>query len=673
MMPVLLRRGSLALLLAVTGDLVHPGPVAAAGADRAVVLRPGSGQYPLGERLQLRAENGDPLTIDQVSAPGFQHEFRASQTPNPRLGTGQSAWVKFAVTDSTAGRDNWLLEVALTYYESIELYVPAGDAGTWEIKRSGSLYPFSGRERPHRHFVFDLPVKPAGVTEFYVRFAYVDRGVLAFPLTIWSRDAFAAYDHESQITLGLFYGVMMVMAAYHALLFFSLRDLSYLYYVLMLLAATLLFAFQNGLAAEYLWPHRAFGWNLPDLCFLGLLYVTGGKFVQSFLMTRRNASTLHVALWCMIGVWAILIAVGLVGFPGAFRPLARFSVASLALILVAGAVCWARGYGPARYFTLGWAVPVGVGILMNLADIEVFAAAISSMQMTQAGMAFGVVMFSLGLTSRIRLLRREKEAHQTAALEAAVREREVALEKQVLEQELHTAHEMQMGLMPDGPLTVGGFEVSGHCEPATQVGGDLFQYFEGDGRVGACLADVTGHAMEAAIPVVRLSGLLDAEFQRYRALDELFTSLNHALCRSLNRRSFVCFSMVEVEVESNLLHASNAGCPHACHYSSSGDAVSAIELDAYPLGVNPNTAYPTFSTHVESGDKIVLCSDGIIEAESVVGEQLGFDRWPELVIRACRDNASAGDVVAQIVADVQRFCGGLPQKDDMTCVALCIA
>ena len=77
-----------------------------------------------------------------------------------------------------------------------------------------------------------------------------------------------------------------------------------------------------------------------------------------------------------------------------------------------------------------------------------------------------------------------------------------------LEEELQTAHDMQMDLMPTEVPQIPGFEIVGQCIPANHVGGDFFQYFPQNGKLSISLADVTGHAMEAAIPVMMFSGIL---------------------------------------------------------------------------------------------------------------------------------------------------------------------
>ncbi|MBT4504117.1 MAG: hypothetical protein HOC74_40680, partial [Gemmatimonadetes bacterium] len=78
-----------------------------------------------------------------------------------------------------------------------------------------------------------------------------------------------------------------------------------------------------------------------------------------------------------------------------------------------------------------------------------------------------------------------------------------------LEEELQTAHDMQMRLMPVESPQIPNLDIAGRCLTANHVGGDFFQYYPQDDKLPLCMADVTGHAMEAAIPVVMFSGILD--------------------------------------------------------------------------------------------------------------------------------------------------------------------
>ncbi|HJN27250.1 MAG TPA: SpoIIE family protein phosphatase, partial [Candidatus Latescibacteria bacterium] len=113
---------------------------------------------------------------------------------------------------------------------------------------------------------------------------------------------------------------------------------------------------------------------------------------------------------------------------------------------------------------------------------------------------------------------------------------------------VQTAREMQMRLMPEEHPDLPGYDVCGVCVPTTQVGGDCFQYFSlREGSLGLCVADATGHAMQAAIPIVVFSGALQAEVHHQGSIMSLVTGLNRALVKIFELRTFVCLSVAELD------------------------------------------------------------------------------------------------------------------------------
>jgi serine phosphatase RsbU (regulator of sigma subunit) len=249
----------------------------------------------------------------------------------------------------------------------------------------------------------------------------------------------------------------------------------------------------------------------------------------------------------------------------------------------------------------------------------------------------------------------------------------VSQHNELLEKELDTAHEMQMQLMPTDHPRIEGFDIAGICRPATHVGGDFFQYFPlPDGRLVLAMADVTGHGMEAAIPTVLFSGILDNQMENASSLDELFSRLNRSLCRTLNRRTFVCFAMGELDPISGRVRITNGGCPYPYHYRACTGAVEEVRLDAFPLGLRQEAEYAVAEVELAAGDHLVFCSDGIIEVEGEDGEIFGFDRTGVVIGQAAAENVAAAQVIERLLDAVDRFSGGAEQSDDQTIVVLSV-
>ena len=271
---------------------------------------------------------------------------------------------------------------------------------------------------------------------------------------------------------------------------------------------------------------------------------------------------------------------------------------------------------------------------------------------------FGLALVGLAISIAVSFKRRQERDRAREALLAEA------------EQELQTAHDMQMELMPTEAPQIEDFDLAGRCITANRVGGDIFQYFEQDDKLLVAMADVTGHAMDAAIPVVMFSGVLDNQMEEHDSLEEHFAKLNRSMHRNLDSRTFVCFTMAEIGRETRKLRLANGGCPPLYHFQAKTGEVVELETDAYPLGVRADTDYQAIEAQLEPGDWLVFCSDGIPEVENELEEQLGYERTLDVIQQACVEDLSAEETIDRIFEVVNAFRGEADQEDDMTCVVV---
>jgi phosphoserine phosphatase RsbU/P len=166
------------------------------------------------------------------------------------------------------------------------------------------------------------------------------------------------------------------------------------------------------------------------------------------------------------------------------------------------------------------------------------------------------------------------------------------------------------------------------------------------------------------------SGVLETEMQYGHPVGQLLTRLNRLLHRKLDSRTFICFAIGEVHLESRRLRLANVGCPPLYHYRQATGQVVELEGGGYPLGVQPEGVYAATEIALESGDRIVFCSDGLVEAADAQEAIFGFEQVAETIRQGCADDLSAAALIDRLIGAVQDFSGDVPQADDMTCVVL---
>jgi len=288
----------------------------------------------------------------------------------------------------------------------------------------------------------------------------------------------------------------------------------------------------------------------------------------------------------------------------------------------------------------------------------------------------GIILAIIALRFIIQIIGQrmgvEEELEETDSVE--VNQTDVLLDEYT--RELEAARQMQMSLMPTASPVIDGMDIAGGCRPANHVGGDFFQYLQMDeSRWVVCLADVTGHGMEAAIPVVMFCGVLKSLVDKGGEIDTLLCSLNNTMHggltgSTLTGRTFVCFSGGELDTRKGIFRLSNAGCPFPFHYRASADEVVEIEVEGYPLGVRPDRNYRLMEVGLEPGDRVILCTDGIIEAEDRFGHMFGFERLAYVIREGCRQHLPAAELRDYIMTQVTDYCEDVPQADDQTLVVI---
>ena len=214
--------------------------------------------------------------------------------------------------------------------------------------------------------------------------------------------------------------------------------------------------------------------------------------------------------------------------------------------------------------------------------------------------------------------------------------------------EMEQARQVQQILVPATPPATPGFSVESVYVPAQQVGGDFFQISPGDdGSLLVVVGDVSGKGLKAAMTVSAIVGGLRQIATREPA--EVLTALNRQLVDELDGGFVTCCAALIGP--GDRLTLANAG--HLSPYCNGKELTVDADL---PLGIDPAGRYEQAAYEFAPGNRLILISDGVVEARNPRGELYGFERTEQLSSQP-----------AVIIADTVREFG---QEDDITVVSI---
>jgi serine phosphatase RsbU (regulator of sigma subunit) len=264
-----------------------------------------------------------------------------------------------------------------------------------------------------------------------------------------------------------------------------------------------------------------------------------------------------------------------------------------------------------------------------------------------------------------------REILQTLALEASTIIENARLlqeerEKQKLEEELNIARTIQQDLLPADLPSDGWFRAAGSSVTSRQVGGDYFDVRRIGADTFACaIADVSGKGVSAALLAALLQGAFLFASEGTTEIGDLMARMNRFLIERAKGEKYATLFYCTVGRDGQLCW-SNAGHPKPILVR--GSELVPLETTGLPLGMLEAAAYDMKKIHLVAGDKIVLYSDGLSEAENAGGEFFDRKGFGETL----RANSSLGcaELQAKLVEAVQDFSEGTELSDDITTLVL---
>ncbi len=302
-----------------------------------------------------------------------------------------------------------MLELPFPTLDSVELYlVDVTDGKIVQQYQTGDLQAFALRPYPHRYFVFPLTLSAENSYRLFMRVK--SAGNLTAVFYLWPPERYLLHSRDGYLGMALYFGMLAALFAYNLLLFFSLRDRLYLYYILFVAAMALAQGAWNGLFFEYLWPGFPAWANLSVLvgfCATGLF---GAVFSRRFLQTARFAPRLDKVLLGSAVMFTILLP-GVLLVPYQIHAMLTSltgMIFSLAAVMSA-IVCVRQGDTSARFFLLAWGILLIGTAALGARNLKLIPSNFFTLEAMLIGSVFEVLLLSFALADRISHLRRTKQ------------------------------------------------------------------------------------------------------------------------------------------------------------------------------------------------------------------------------------------------------------------------
>jgi phosphoserine phosphatase RsbU/P len=242
-----------------------------------------------------------------------------------------------------------------------------------------------------------------------------------------------------------------------------------------------------------------------------------------------------------------------------------------------------------------------------------------------------------------------------------------------LEAELELSQKVQKALLPQDVPRLAGWEVAVFSRPASIVGGDYFDFGHfANGHHSFVIADVMGKGMPASMLMASLQASLRIIIPESSTPSDVLNRVNQVFCHNINLTKFVTVFIAELDVAAGILRYASAGHNPPLVLRHDNDAgtpgVESLLPTGAAIGLIENAQFVTEEIRVNTGDSVLLYTDGVVEAGIQTGEMFGEERLQEWLQTRRRESANV--LMRGLLQELDAFTRNAPPSDDTTIMVI---
>ena len=247
------------------------------------------------------------------------------------------------------------------------------------------------------------------------------------------------------------------------------------------------------------------------------------------------------------------------------------------------------------------------------------------------------------------------------------------LERERMRQSLSLAKEVQQHLMPGADPQIYGLDIAGTSIYCEETGGDYYDYLtrntDQQVKIGVVVGDVSDHGVPSALLMTTARAFLRQRFSISGNIDQIVSDVNQQISRDVKESGrFMTLFLCEIDPVNAMIQWVNAGHEPAMILDRENGLFDDLTGGGLPLGVSENAPYQNFQRKLESGQIILIGTDGIWESQNPSGDMYGKERFKDVVQKHAAEPAN--QILKAVMDEIDNFSQAQEKADDVTLVVV---
>lgn len=380
------------------------------------------------KRISVFKDNTGELPFSKITTLGTLFT-NPSSIPNIGVTKG-IVWLKFTLYNQTNDPD-LLINLKKANLNYVRLYYPINNNGEYTYVNSGNMIPISAHDYQDPNCIFEVPVNPYSAVTLYLRVASV--GQIVLPVMAGTREDIIRNANKDKIIFGIYLGIILIMFFYNFFIYFSVRDKTYLYYIVYIFFIGLAQFILEGYGYQLFWSKLPYI-SLQSVNWAGATSgIATALFLRVFLKTKKQFPAFDKILVGFITLYSVTILMTLLG-------LYNISYTLIDIIALVGSIAFLGAgiklaldkFRPAIFFMIAWSFFLVGIILYVIKDFGVVPYNFFTNNILLIASSIEIALLSFALADTINTYKKEKEISQAQALQALREKEEFASQQNVV-------------------------------------------------------------------------------------------------------------------------------------------------------------------------------------------------------------------------------------------------